>query len=169
MKNIVLTGFMASGKTTVGKELSKKLMRVFYDTDQLIEEDQKKSIQEIFKIHGEDGFRSMESDLIRRLSTHTNCVIATGGGAVLRAQNRETLRKNGILVNLVPSEEVLRARLLEAAKTRPLLTDFESAKKKMAEREPYYADCDLRISVTQEKNPAELAEEIIHAIKERNL
>lgn len=169
MKNIVLTGFMASGKSTVGRELSKKLSRVFYDTDQLIEDAAQTSISEIFAKQGETAFRDMESNLIQKLSSLTNCIISTGGGAVLRAENRENLRKNGAVVNLAPDTEVLRLRLLEAAKTRPLLTDFESAKRRMQEREPYYADCDLRIAVTAEKTPSDLADEIITALKERSI
>ena len=169
MKNIVLIGMMGCGKTTCANLLHERLGSPVVDTDALIVEREGRSVSDIFAAEGESYFRDLETAVAKELSEPESLIIATGGGAVLRAENRENLRKNGTIVNLAPDAEVLRIRLSEAAKTRPLLTDFESAKRRMQEREPYYADCDLRIAVTAEKTPSALSDEIITALKERSI
>ena len=96
-ENIVLIGMPASGKTTVGRLLEKKLHRKAYDSDKLIEKTEKRSIPDIFREDGEATFRRMEAEMIRELSGKSGIIIATGGGAILRAESLDNLKKNGRL------------------------------------------------------------------------
>jgi len=94
-KNIILTGFMGVGKTSVGTRLAKDLGYVFIDTDELIEADQKITITEIFSNFGEPYFRDVETRVIRQILENEGQVIATGGGAVIRDENRRSFKENG--------------------------------------------------------------------------
>ena len=96
-KNIVLTGMMGSGKTTVGKLLAKRLQRPFTDTDALIEEREGRSIPDIFAQSGEDAFRALELNISRELSVQSGLVIACGGGLPLREEAITALKKNGLV------------------------------------------------------------------------
>ena len=98
--NILLTGFMGAGKTTVGKKLAKRLGYFFIDTDREIEKEQGCSITEIFKYGGEECFRDLETDILQKLQTKQNLVIATGGGMVLRNENRSLMQSLGTRVYL---------------------------------------------------------------------
>ena len=108
---IALTGFMASGKTTIGIALSGHLNYLFIDTDCAVEHKYGMSISDIFKSFGEEHFRKLESETIAELSEYDNCIISTGGGAVLRSENIDMLRKNGKIVNLAPDFEVIAERI----------------------------------------------------------
>ena len=119
--NIVLVGYMGSGKTTVGKTLAEKLEMDFLDTDLEIEREQGCSIREIFEEKGEQGFRDIETALLKKLSGNAvNTVIATGGGIVLREENRKLLKKTGKVVLLSASEETTFQRVKNDT-GRPLL------------------------------------------------
>ncbi|MDD2706536.1 MAG: shikimate kinase [Verrucomicrobiae bacterium] len=100
MKNLVLLGFMGSGKTTVGQMAARELGLRFVDTDQVIEQQEKLPISEIFARSGETIFRDIESRVITELSGQSGLVIATGGGVVLRPANLSALEGNGILIHL---------------------------------------------------------------------
>lgn len=165
--NIVLTGFMASGKTEISKKLAKLLGYRLVDTDALIVEGTHMSINDIFETKGEAEFRRIEHDIIRRVSELDNTVISTGGGVVLNQDNMKALRKNGVIVNLSPSFEVILERLNGARSTRPLLrnSDIADIKKRFNDRLPYYADCDLKISVSNEYAPDHFAKEILTKLK----
>jgi len=93
--NIVLTGFMATGKSEVGKDLARLLEMEFIDTDDLIEEKVEMKISEIFAKKGEKFFRDLESEIAKEVGGWDNYVIATGGGIVLRQENINSLKKNG--------------------------------------------------------------------------
>lgn len=166
MKNIVLTGFMGTGKTKVGKILAQRLGYTFLDADSIIEQEQKMSITEIFRQHGEPYFRDIESDVIRRLSERDRVVISTGGGAVLRQENMDNLRKKGIIVCLTASPETI-LRRTSNDNTRPLL-QVEDPLKKIKEllefRRPYYERSDIMVD-TEGKSPIDVAEEIIERIR----
>ena len=165
MKNIVLTGFMATGKTTVGTLLAKKLGRRFIDTDALIAEHEQKTIPEIFLENGEKYFRQIESEIIAEVSNLSNCVISTGGGAVLIKKNIDNLRKNGVIVNLNASPQVIAERTNQDNQ-RPLLEQKTKAQieKMLTERAPYYADNDFSIDVDN-LSPIIIAEQIISMYK----
>ncbi len=162
MKNIVLTGFMGTGKTEVGRILSRKLGYVLVDADTEIEKEQGMTITDIFKQYGEPKFRDIEADVIRRLSEMENAVISTGGGAVLRQDNMDNLRKNGVVICLTASPETILKRTSNN-NDRPLL-QVEDPLKKIKEllefRKPYYEKADIMID-TEGKSPIEVAEEII--------
>ena len=120
--NIILTGFMGCGKTTVGRKLAKALKYTFIDTDHLIEERQRMKVQEIFAAKGEKAFRAMESDIARELGRGEGQVIATGGGMMLDPDNAAALSVNGRVFCLVAGPEEIFKRISRNKKAkRPLL------------------------------------------------
>ncbi len=165
--NIVLTGFMASGKTQISKRLAKLTGFKLIDTDAMIVEETKMTINDIFEEYGEARFREIEHGVICRVSELDNTVISTGGGVVLNKANITALRKNGIIINLAPSFEVISERLNSVRSTRPLLkdSDIDSIKKRFYDRLPYYADCDYKISVSNDREPLYFAKEILKLIQ----
>lgn len=100
MKNIVLTGMMGSGKSTIARMLSEKLHRKAVDTDDLVVEMGGMSISDMFAIHGEEHMRLLETEACRKLSQEENLIIACGGGLPMRQENRELLRENGVVLFL---------------------------------------------------------------------
>ncbi len=141
-ENIVLTGMPASGKSTVGRQLAANLQRPFYDLDEEIVRSVGCSIPEIFAKQGEAAFRDMESRVLREvLSGKTGCVIATGGGAILREENVRYLRQNGRIYFL---DRPL--ALLCPTEDRPTASSSAAMAKRYEERYPLYcACCDVRI------------------------
>lgn len=119
-RNIYLVGLMGAGKTTVGRQLAKRLGRVFYDTDHEIVERTGVAIPTIFEIEGEEGFRRREAQTLRELTATDNVVLATGGGAVLREENRRCLHDTGWVVYLNVPPLLLYQRTRHD-KNRPLL------------------------------------------------
>lgn len=148
---IVLTGPMGSGKTSVGHLLAEKLGYDFVDLDVLVVEQEGSSIKEVFARDGEQVFREMEMTALATLADRTRMVLATGGGAVLKDENRQLMRMIGTVVNLVADIPSLVQRL-EHAVDRPLLNSDEPREKRLGrlvqERENYYADADIRIDTT---------------------
>jgi shikimate kinase len=120
MKNIVLIGFMGSGKTSAGKLVAKKLAMRFVDTDALIEERAGKPIHEIFAQDGESHFRSIERAVVASVAADQNLVIATGGGIVLNPDNLRDLSATGILISLWVEPSVAFERT-KSNRLRPLL------------------------------------------------
>lgn len=120
-KNIILTGFMATGKTTVGRTLASQLGYDFVDTDQLIESKIGMTIAEFFKVKGEDAFRKMEADLARELADKNGLVIATGGRFMLDGDNAAVLGKTGRVFCLVATPEEILERAESGSHVRPLL------------------------------------------------
>lgn len=119
---IYLTGFMGSGKSTIGPILANTLGYSYIDLDKLIEEKAGKAIVEIFETHGEASFRLLEKDVLAEISTRQDCVIALGGGTIANDENFELIRQTGSLVYLKLSpEEVLRR--LSQKTDRPMLKD----------------------------------------------
>ena len=106
-RNIVFTGMPSSGKTTVGKALAEKTGRAFYDSDEIIIEKIGMPIADFFALHGEAAFRTLESEVIAALSEKSGCIIATGGGAVLSADNVRRLKHNGTVYFLDRSPDKL--------------------------------------------------------------
>ena len=143
-KNIYLTGFMASGKSTVGKLLASKLQRQFVDTDSFIEREQNVTVKEIFEQKGEAFFRSLETQTLQKFAADANLVVSLGGGTVLREENRVILR-SGLWVFIDTDYEVIKERLLRS-KRRPLAQDIEKVKALYEERLPVYRQAQLVIS-----------------------
>ncbi len=119
-RNIILTGFMGVGKTSVGTRLAQDLNFTFVDTDSLIEADQRISITNIFSRHGEPFFRDVESRIIRDVMERQGQVVSTGGGAVIRKENREAFRDAGFVICLTAQPEVIFERIKHETH-RPLL------------------------------------------------
>lgn len=168
MRNIVLTGFMGTGKTAVGRLLAERLQRPLIDVDSEIEREHGTSIAEIFAGQGEAAFRSMEAAVIRRLAGTEGSIISTGGGAVLREENLDTLRRTGIVVCLTASPETVLKRTSVAAGARPLLRTEDPLGRiieMLRVRRPFYEKADLIID-TEGKTPADVAEEIIARIED---
>ncbi len=166
MKNIVLIGFMGTGKTAVGRELSRLLNMKLIDVDTEIEKSEKMTINEIFERFGEARFRDIETDMVKKVAQNKNVIISTGGGVVLRAENMESLKKKGVIVCLTASPEKIFERISNNA-DRPLLR-VEDPLKKIKElltfREPFYKKAEITIN-TDDKNPLQIAEEIIERLK----
>lgn len=141
-KNIFLVGPMGAGKSTVGRRLAKKLRLQFFDSDQEIENRTGASINLIFEIEGEDGFRKRESEIIDELSKYPDVVLATGGGAVLDSLNRNNLVERGMVVYLRTDIKQLVKRISRDNR-RPLLNTGDPVKKMeelLAERAAIYED-----------------------------
>jgi shikimate kinase len=131
--NLVLTGFMGTGKTSVGRALAEKLEIEFVDTDELIES-RHGPIEQIFAEHGEGTFRKIERQVARDLGARKGLVIATGGRMLLDAANAVELTKHGVVFCLVASPEEVHRRITseEIRRERPLL-DVEDPKKRIGE------------------------------------
>jgi shikimate kinase len=136
LENIYLIGLMGAGKTTIGRQLAKALSMPFYDSDKAVEESTGVDIPTIFEFEGEEGFRGREQKMIQKLTQLKGIVLATGGGAILREENRKVLKDNGYVVYLQCSVE----RILE----RPLLkTDNPKERLQLLfeQRQPLYLAC----------------------------
>jgi len=129
-QNIILTGFMGSGKSTVGKLLAEQLGYEFIDTDQLIEKKEGMSIPDIFRERGEAAFRALERLVAKELGGKSSLVIATGGGLMLDDENAGILQKTGRVFCLVASpEEILRRISKNPEGDRPLLQADDPGKR----------------------------------------
>lgn len=141
-QNLVLIGFMGSGKSTIGRLVARRMGFQFLDTDQLIVDRVGMAIPDLFALRGETAFRALETSVLESLAHLNRCVIATGGGAVVREQNRATLRQLGFVVGLTASEAVLFERVSRNSK-RPLLQGGDplaTVQEMLARRAPFYAD-----------------------------
>ena len=140
--NIYLVGLMGSGKTTIGRILAKRLDLAFMDTDREVEERTGVSIPTIFEIEGEDGFRKRESQVVEDCARMSNWVVATGGGVVLRPENRDNLTQSGFVVYLNVPAQILWERT-RSDKNRPLLKVEDPLRKLQqlsAQRDPLYRE-----------------------------
>lgn len=164
--NIILIGFMGCGKSSVGKKLAECISYRFLDTDLMIERNQACSINQIFSSKGEAAFRDMETNLIQELHKDMSQVIlSTGGGLVLREQNRRLLSDMGYIVFLKASKETTLKRLQGDA-TRPLLKgeELEQKVERMLEsRTPIYEKTAHKIIATDHKSIEEIAHLIMEA------
>jgi shikimate kinase len=166
MKNIVLTGFMGTGKTEVGRELSRLLDMKLIDVDTEIEKSQKMAINEIFRQFGEPWFREIETEMIKKVSGNKNIIISAGGGAVLKKENMDTLKENGVIVCLTATPETILKRTSNN-RGRPLLlveNPLERIKELLNFRKPFYEKADVMID-TEGKTPLQIAEEIMEKVK----
>jgi shikimate kinase len=149
-KNIVLFGFMGTGKTSAGKLLARKLGMVFVDMDLVIEQRQGKPISRIFAEEGEPFFRNLERELVKELSGGSGMVIATGGGVVLNRQNVDDYAGTGLAVCLSATPQTILKRL-EGDASRPLLAEGDKMKKMTAlleKRRQFYAAVPVQVDTS---------------------
>ncbi|GHA19999.1 shikimate kinase [Arenicella chitinivorans] len=167
MQNLILIGPMGSGKTTVGKQLAKRMRMDFVDSDHMIEERCGVSISTIFDIEGEDGFRKRETKMLTELCERNGIVLATGGGAVISEENRILLRK-GYVIYLKTSIETQLART-QKNQNRPLLENVDAETKLeelMEERGRLYEqEADL-IVMSGDRIVSKVVDEITEALEQ---
>jgi shikimate kinase len=170
-KLVFLTGYMGSGKSTIGLALSKQLSVLFIDLDIEIEGIEKMSISEIFEKKGENYFRAKESNLIKNVIQHSNAaVIALGGGSISDTENLNMILKDGLLIYLEASVSTIVKRLKEEAAKRPLIAQFKSdvslkdfIQSHLSSRLKNYREADYTIN-TDIKNRDQIISELIAVI-----
>jgi len=163
---IVLTGFMGTGKTSVGKALSSELGYEFVDTDTLIEKREGMAISLIFKKKGEEYFREVEQATVEEVSRKNRVVIATGGGVIKNKINVDNLGKRGVIVWLKANPEIILKRVMLEGGKRPLLDvkePLDEINKLLSERLKFYEQADASVD-TNYITPRETAHEIIELL-----
>ena len=162
-RNIVIAGFMGTGKSSVGRILGKRLGRKVLDTDKMIERSERKRIKQIFKERGEAYFRRLESQVVRRVSGKKTVVIVCGGGTIIHSGNLKQLKRSGTIFCLTASPERIAARL-KRSKSRPLLAvaqPLAEIKRLLRLRKPFYKKSDYAID-TDRRTPQQVASRVIH-------
>jgi len=162
--NLILFGFKSCGKTTLGQRVAKQLGRPFLDTDQLLFSECGMSCRDLYKAVGEEAFRNLESALLKRLVSHSNTIIAAGGGLILDPRNAALLTQLGALIYLKCDKQTLKKRILEGPLPAFLdPTDPESAFEQMyKERLPKYEAINATAVDVKGKTLSTLTSEIIH-------
>lgn len=165
--NIFLIGPMGVGKSTIGRHLAEMLDKAFQDSDHEIEQRTGASIPLIFEIEGEAGFRSREASVLDDLTRKSNLVLATGGGAILAADNRRNLRARGMVVYMHAPLETLLQRT-RRDRHRPLLQTTDRRKtleEILKAREPIYRQTADIVVETSHRSPASVAREIARKLE----
>jgi shikimate kinase len=160
-ENVFLTGFMGAGKSTVGNLLAGLLSCPFVDLDEKIVEFENHTIAEIFAVEGESYFRDCETRVLKALAQEPATVYATGGGLVVRDENRREMRRLGQSVYLKAGWQTLEKRLRKST-GRPLVNtenDWSEVKTLWEKRQPFYNDADLVVA-TDELTPLQVAQKI---------
>ncbi len=173
-ERIYLTGYRGTGKTTVGKLISGRLATECVDLDETIETAAGQSIRELFDQGGEPLFRDWETKCLRQTidDPESPRVISLGGGAILRKENREMIRRSGVCVWLTASAEVIAQRVFgdeSSAQRRPALTELspvDEIRELLAKREPLYREAADLILPTDDSPPEVLADQICRWLKE---
>lgn len=169
--NIFLVGPMGAGKSTIGRMLAQELKCSFFDSDRVIEERAGANIPWIFDVEGEDGFREREKAVIADMAQQNDIIMATGGGAVLRPENRAALAGGGYVIYLHTSVDQQLERTCKD-KNRPLLqTENPRAvlESLMAQRDPLYRQvCDLLIK-TDKRHPRGVVSTIVRKLEQLNV
>ena len=166
MKNIFFVGFMGAGKSTVARNLQKRLKMNLVEMDERIEKEQGMTIPEIFEKYGESRFRDLESELILTIGKEGNTIVSCGGGVVVRPENIEYMKKNGMVIFLSAKPETVFDRVKDST-NRPILNgnmNVEYIAGLMEKRRALYeAAADVKIS-TDGKSIDEITDEVIIAI-----
>ncbi len=166
--NLFLVGPMGSGKTTIGRQLARRLKKTFIDSDHEIEDHTGASISLIFDIEGEEGFRSREKDIIDELTQQKNIILSTGGGVILAEENRQHLKNRGTVIYLHAPLKKLFYRT-SRDKNRPLL-QIENPREKLRqiveERDPLYRQTADLIVETENRTVHQVVSCIIRQVKD---
>ena len=169
-ENIIITGFMGTGKSIVAEELARKLRMEFIDMDQIIEERQGISISDIFARYGENYFREQENKLVKELSLKENIVIATGGGTLISSDNKRILNQKGKIICLYADSQVIYNRV-KRKNDRPLLKRknvLNEITRLLEERKKIYDNIKWKIDTTN-LNIQEVTEKIIALLNSEGL
>ena len=171
LENVILVGPMGAGKTTIGRQLADALSLQFKDSDHEIINRTGASIPLIFDIEGEDGFRRREHDAIADLTAERGLVLATGGGAVIRPENRSLLKERGMVIYLHASIDQL-LRRVGRDRNRPLLQTEDPRGKLlelMAERDPMYREVADMVVYTDDRSVRSTIKEILLRLEDAGL
>jgi len=163
---IFLVGFMASGKSTVGPVLAARLGRRFIDLDRLIEAKVGCAIVELIEREGEERFREIETETLREAASQSGAIIAPGGGAITREENRELMSRLGITVWLDAPFELCWRRIQNDGATRPMAPDELTAKARYEARLALYRLAPIHIPINQSHSPDDISETIINQLRE---
>lgn len=168
MKNVLLIGMMGSGKTTVGKQLAKRMNYKFVDMDETIENLQGLKIKDIFQLNGEPYFRKLEEGLLFKLSDKSQMVISTGGGIVVNPVNTLRMKAMGVIVFLKGTESELNRRLADEMDNRPLLKQMDLGTILKVRSPLYEQTAHLSVEIDA-KSVDEIVDEIVHKLEIYNL
>lgn len=165
MKNIVLVGMSGVGKTEIGKYLAESMGVSYLDTDEMIIEREKLSVNDIFEKHGEEYFRDVESEIIKEVAKRDNHIISTGGGVVIRNENIIELQNKGYIFLLLGKIDTILHNLTKSRVIRPLLKENKELKKNIEslynEREQMYLLASHVIVHVDNKEISEIGKEIM--------
>ena len=166
-KPIILIGMMAAGKSAIGRLLAKSLDRNFYDIDQNIEDRYHMKIYEIFEKYGEEKFRDIEHEEIKKIDRKSNNIISTGGGAFTFKRNYSILNKIGLTIWLNTNQNTIIERLKKNINNRPLLKDVEIetyVSSLLLKRIPLYSKANLTIT-SKNYSKIEMKKKVLFEIK----
>jgi shikimate kinase len=169
---IFLTGFMATGKSRIGRVLAAQLSRPFFDTDEMIEQRAGKKIPEIFDEDGEDSFRRWESECVETAAQRPDAVVALGGGAITRAQNRELIGAASALLVCVEADVETILERVSRRDDRPLLAGLTADQRRrkivdmLAERAPYYSSADITVRTTESTTVEEVVAGLVTRLQQ---
>jgi len=167
--NVILTGFMGTGKTSLGKLLARRLGRPFVDIDKKIEDEAHLSIPKIFERFGEAHFRELEKAAVKDLSERRGLVIATGGGTIKDEENLQLLKSTGVMICLTTEPEEIFNRTARRGE-RPVLDGggnerLETIKKLLAERKKFYDRADYQVDTT-DWSPIQIIDDICKYLRQ---
>lgn len=167
--NVILTGFMGTGKTSLGKVLATRLGRPFVDIDKKIEDETRLSIPKIFERYGEEHFRELERIAVKELSERRGLVIATGGGTIKDEENLRLLKSSGVLICLTTEPEEIFNRTARRGE-RPVLDGggnerLETIKRLLAERKKFYDRADYQVDTT-DWSPIQIIDDICRYLRQ---
>lgn len=168
-RNIYFIGFMGTGKSTISKKLSAAIGYQEIDTDYKIAEKENMRISEIFEKYGEAYFRNLETEFLKEMQKKEGCIISCGGGMVLRRENVELMKENGVIVLLTATPETVLKRV-ENGKERPILNghmNVEYIEELMEKRRVYYEAAGEIIIATDGKETGEIVEELQKKLSSR--
>ena len=167
--NIYILGFMGTGKTVAGEQVARELNQQFIELDSLIEEEQKKKISQVFAEDGEAYFRSLEKQILEKISVGRDLVVSCGGGIVKDSQNIQIMKKTGVMICLSARPEVILART-RSYSHRPLL-NVDNPKKRIREllktRAPFYAQADYTID-TSDLDVFSIVKKVLEYVRTKN-
>ncbi|MEC7565058.1 MAG: shikimate kinase [Planctomycetota bacterium] len=165
--NVFLTGYRATGKTSVARSIAEQLDMPWFDSDRLIEEAAEMSIADLFALESEEGFRDRETAVIRQLAEGENQIVSLGGGAIVRPENRKILQGRGMIVWLQASADKIYERLTQDPQTecqRPDLTaqgGIDEIRILLQRRQPWYESVADFFVNTDDLSPPQVAARII--------